>query len=362
MQTADLDHHYEVVNCGGVSYASYRVARILGEVLQHAPDAIVIYTGHNEFLEERSYATLSKPPSWFSRMGNQLRLVAAIRQTLRGRPDTEDLPQEVSTRLDQPGGLELYVRDEAWRRAVVEHFAINLRRMVQACQAAGVPLYLCVPTSDCVNTPPIKIQSLPPGEIDRQRFDQAWSRACDGESTDAARLAACKECLAIDPHHAGAHYIAGKLHWDRGNSSLAAEHLIAARDDDVCPLRATTPILQQVEQLGDQPGLTLIRCDHLFDRSDAAGRPLPDGLADPSQFVDHVHPTVNGHQEIGEQLATAFARDFGIAMTEKAMARYREQAERHLATLDETYYARGKQRLEGLRQWASGRAGELSLD
>ena len=35
---------------GGVSYASYRVAALMEELVRYEPDLFVIYSGHNEFL------------------------------------------------------------------------------------------------------------------------------------------------------------------------------------------------------------------------------------------------------------------------------------------------------------------------
>ena len=49
---------HEFINCGGMSYASYRLIPILEEVLEHDPDLIVVMTGHNEFLEDRTYGDL----------------------------------------------------------------------------------------------------------------------------------------------------------------------------------------------------------------------------------------------------------------------------------------------------------------
>ena len=40
----------------------------------------------------------------------------------------------------------------------------------------------------------------------------------------------------------------------------------------------------------------------------------------------------------------------------EAEARYQTAAETHLSTLGEAYYARGRQRLRGLKRWAAGRA------
>ena len=45
LQAAEDSRRWEVVNCGGVSYASYRLVPILRELLAHEPDLFVIYTG-----------------------------------------------------------------------------------------------------------------------------------------------------------------------------------------------------------------------------------------------------------------------------------------------------------------------------
>ena len=41
-----------------------------------------------------------------------------------------------------------------------------------------------------------------------------------------------------------------------------------------------------------------------------------------------------------------------------AEQRFEALAQQHLAGLGEAYYARGRQRLEGLRRWAAGRVGQ----
>ena len=49
LRGAEPARTWEVINCGGISYASYRLVPILEEVLGYDPDLIVLYTGHNEF-------------------------------------------------------------------------------------------------------------------------------------------------------------------------------------------------------------------------------------------------------------------------------------------------------------------------
>ena len=76
LRTADPRYQWEVVNCGGVSYASYRLVPILRELLAYEPDLFIICTGHNEFLEDRTYASVK------ARSGVRIRLPARSKYTL----------------------------------------------------------------------------------------------------------------------------------------------------------------------------------------------------------------------------------------------------------------------------------------
>ncbi len=172
LQAADASRKWRVVNCGGVSYASYRLVPILQEVLRHDADLVIVCTGHNEFLEDRSYAHL-KNPGVVARAGqvaSHLRTYNLLRSgylRLRGdsaegtsadrpSPDRPVLPEEVEALLDYRGGLENYVRDDAWRQGVVEHYRYNLNRMVEICRQAKVPLLLACPVSNLRDCPPFK--------------------------------------------------------------------------------------------------------------------------------------------------------------------------------------------------------------
>jgi lysophospholipase L1-like esterase len=363
LRAADPSRSYEVVNCGGVSYASYRIAILLDEVLSHSPDAIVIYTGHNEFLEERSYDTISRDQHPLLSVIGQSHLVRRFRSRLRPTPtERQPLSPELRTRLDLVDGMKRYVRDENWRRGVVEHFRMTLGRIIGRCRQAEVPLILCVPTSDVVRTPPIKVLPKPMGDEIRAKFENHWSIARDFQASETERRNACQACLEIDPRHAGAHYIAGMIHWNRMETTEARVHLFAARDDDVCPLRATTAIIDQVIDAARGLDTEPVRCDQLFDQTDSLMRPFPDGIPDPQRFVDHIHPTIAGHQEIAKVIADRLTEVFRIEPVPSADDDYQASALEHLSTLDETYFARGKQRLEGLRNWAAGRAGKLSVE
>ncbi len=313
------DHDYEIVNVGGVSYASYRVSKILDEVLRHDADAIVLYTGHNEFLEDRTYAR-AKQETWFGRTVAEVATRWKTAQFLRTRLIDQEVvtfSAEVDTILDHPDGLDAYVPDDAWRTRIEFEFAQTLDRMIDAAKKASVPMIVCTPASDIVATPPFKSALLP------------------NDAPEPAKL-----------------YAIGRTKWDRGDSSGAKELLVQARDTDVCPLRATTPIIDAVKSA---EGI-VVDIESVLDEQNSRGQRIADGVADPKFFADHVHPTIAGHQCIASAIAKRFGELGWYVESEAAEAAYLLAAKSHLESLDETYYARGEQRLAGLKRWAAGRA------
>jgi hypothetical protein len=62
---ADKSRQWEVINAGGISYASYRVTLLMQELVQYEPDLFIVYTGHNEFLETRTYRSVLDTPPLF---------------------------------------------------------------------------------------------------------------------------------------------------------------------------------------------------------------------------------------------------------------------------------------------------------
>ncbi|TWU37241.1 SGNH/GDSL hydrolase family protein [Novipirellula artificiosorum] len=362
LRVVDPDPPWEVINCGGVSYASYRVAAIVKEVLNYQPDGIIVYTGHNEFLEDRTYAPQRRVPRWAARLlasASHLRSVELASQWIHQDADPTSQPTqlaaEVQARLDKHNGLDAYHRDPAWHQQVVDHFELSLQRMIVACQAANVPLLFCVPASDVVKTPPFKV-AFPGSLTEDQRSEQAalWKKACDTVRPIDQRLAACRSLLQLDPDHAGAAYMLGIDARSHGQADEAATWLLQARDHDVCPLRATSAMEQIVRQLVGVPNVSLL------DTPELLAEPRTTRYADPKWFVDHVHPTVEGHQRIADELFRLLAALRWVEMDDDSLDSTKQDRDQaiidHLGTLNESYFHRGRQRLKGLQQWAAGRA------
>ncbi len=102
----DPDGQWEVVNAGGISYASYRVAALMDELVGYEPDLFVVYTGHNEFLEERTYSALRDTPAWWRGIDRRLRGLRSYAVVSRLMRPPELLSAEVDAQLDSSIGLD----------------------------------------------------------------------------------------------------------------------------------------------------------------------------------------------------------------------------------------------------------------
>ncbi len=349
---------YEVINCGGLSYASYRVLAILREVLNYSPDLIVIYTGHNEYLERRTYAGYHEHSlthrglGWLS--GSH---IVQMARSLAGQTSDRDsnevqptqLPSEVEALLDYQGGLADYHRDDPWYQPVPAHFRWNLEQMVDACQSAHIPLLLVRPVSNLLDCPPIKFEPAPQfSQQQLQDFEQTWQAALSAGPNDEAAL---RRALELDPRHAGANYVLGQKQYAAGDFQSARARLTLAKDLDVCPLRATTAIADAVSEVARSRQVPLVDAEEMFSQRS------PHGIVGANWLVDHIHPSLEGHQLLGESLAKLCVEQGLVPAPQADWEQQRMEFYRaHLSQLNEAYFQRGKQRLAGLLLWTQGRA------
>jgi tetratricopeptide (TPR) repeat protein len=280
------------------------------------------------------------------------------------------LAAEVDALLDYRGGLEKYRRDLWDHQAVAHSFAWNIEQMLIRCRDAGVPVVLMTPVANLRDCPPFKFEL--PDELSqeqRNRIDWLWDLSQRQRDQPELAVSTLRELLSNDSDHAGAHYYLGQLLLQHQEWDVALEHLERAKDLDVCPLRATSLIQSAVRHLAKRYGDSVwhVDVDQLFrDQS-------PHGIVGRNWLVDHVHPSIEGHQEIASAIHRRLidrgwgpaAKALRIGESSEAMsAALNQRYRRHLHELGEHYFQRGKQRMEGLMLWTQGRAKKVapSLD
>lgn len=364
LTAADPSRDWDVVNCGGISYASYRLVPILEECLAYEPDLFIICCGHNEFLEERTYDHIKHAPVWLAfpqRIAARLRSYTLLRQAVlsssgeaqqTGSSDRPELKSEVDALLDYHGGLRAFSRNDRWRAGVIEHYEHNLRRMIAIAGDSGVPVILMLPPSNLRDCPPFKSQHRE-GLANEQlaewrslmRRAQLHYRDDLQESVRLLQLA-----LRIDERYASAHYELGKCYDALGLRKQALDAYIKARDEDICPLRILSPMEEALERVAHDTRTPFLDANRLLEDQCSSGM-LGDYL-----LIDHIHPSFEGHQIIATALTELVAAQGWVRLAAD-WQQNRERAFRdHFASLENFYFLKGQRTLDNLRAWTQGRA------
>ena len=369
LQLIDPNQSWEVINCGGLSYASYRLLPILIEILQVEPDLVIIDCGHNEFLETRElsgWKQASVIQRNATRFARSSRLVEFASQWVSNRfpaRSTElhrtQLKQEVDALLDDQGGLERYNRDDLNVESVVKSMQWNIAAMIQNCKEARVPVVLLVPTSNICDCPPFKAElSQRMDSKTKDQIESCWTSVTQAhaerikkDSSEAIEVHELQRIISLDPEHAAALYWLGQFELSNGQIEMARQHLVEARDRDVCPLRAVSSMQSSVRELATNEKVWLFDVDALFQSVSN------NGMVGDKWLIDHVHPRIEGHQLLGEHLADFLIQKGWVAPMERDWKQHRTSVYRErLNELGEEYFFHGKQRLEGLLMWTQGRA------
>lgn len=296
---------WEVVNAGGISYGSYRDARLMEELIRYEPDLFVLYESQNEFLERRIYGQIQRTPGLVRALAGLAAHSRAATVIQRGaekarRPANATLlPGEPRTLLEQPQGIAAYTRDDLARAQTLEHFRFNLGRMADMSRAVGASIIFINPASNLREVSPFKseFRSTTP-ESGRERWRALYEEA-RRELTNAAPARALKpldDAAAIDDAPAALHYLRARTMERLGRFADARAAYERARDEDVCPLRAPTAIREIVATVAAERRVPLIdfeallipRCDH--------------GILGGQVFLDHVHPTIEGYRLLGLEI------------------------------------------------------------
>lgn len=341
LPVADRSKNWEVINAGGISYASYRVAHLMEELINYQPDLFIIYTGHNEFLEERTYGQIKEIPSMvrstvslmtrtrtWSAMKSALQGVGLSPQSTQEKPTR--LAAEVDAILDKSAGLKRYNRDDPLKKNILKHYQLSLERMVALARSVNARITFVTPASNLKDCSPFKseyTEGLTLADVQRSRKISTQAKEEIQENNWHAALNLLAVGVTLDPRNAEMQYLRGQALLALNRYQDAEKALRLARDEDVCPLRALTPLPRIVSQVAKDEGAGLVDyIDLLAQRMKATqGHELPGK----EFFLDHVHPTIEGHKILAVALIKEMIKDGSVqpdaAWSEGAIAKVEEK-------------------------------------
>lgn len=276
---------FEVLNCGGCGFATYRLSALVRELLEFSPDLIVLMCGSNEYLEARYYKDWSefkkKHLRWLSRwrtltlVRDMLRVVASRREERKVRPITFE-PTVPILDEEKIAGKEI-------REAMLQHSEHNLDLITDMCSGAGVPLLLCTQPSNLRAMPVLEMEEYSP--VERvEELKKGIELAKEGRSAEAIEIAE-RATTSLSSRKATAclYYLLGKLYDALKDYKKAREAYIRAKDLDPFPSRPLSGFNEAVRRVARREGVFLADVEKAFERE------ASDGIPDYRFFFDSCH-------------------------------------------------------------------------
>jgi tetratricopeptide (TPR) repeat protein len=304
----------EVLNLGSNGFNSEAVLDVARELGPLEPDALVVYTGHNEFLHlnlpQVRDPGMHRFRRWLlsTRLGNALdRLVS-----LRTAPGATDFQRRTSVPVhDRP-----YL-STAELRAGHEAFSRNLEGLAELAASRGWRLLFCVPVANVrdtavkysffdARTPPedrVRFLELL-ATLDREPLEERAlglsAAELDGELRELEET--LDRLAALDSHVALLDFERGRTELLAGRPDAARRLLENALERDGYPIRATRAVCDLLAARCKERGVLLA------DPWPAFQAAAPDGIPGKERlFVDYCHPTLLGHRLLADVILHAMS-------------------------------------------------------
>lgn len=291
------DKKIEMVNVSLTAVNSYTVLGFSKEIVRYQPDAVLVYTGHNEY-----YGALGVGST--NRIGGSPRLVNFLLRLREykvvqlmtkmiggvGRIFSSDKSKSGKTRM------ELMVADQQigygspqffWG---IEQFRENMDQALGIFSRAHVPVFFSNLVSNEKDLRPFV--SLPDGSrmasTFRQQYNQGQQALGAGDSVAAGRYFSTAD--RIDSSYAQCRYYLGGLAYGQGDFSLAARYYESAKELDALRFRAPDSINGVIKELCGKYGNV-----HLVDAQAAFSAASEHGVVGGNLILEHVHPNLMGY-------------------------------------------------------------------
>jgi tetratricopeptide (TPR) repeat protein len=308
LEAADPSRTWEIINLGGVSYASYRVAAMMPELGSYQPDMFIVYTGHNEFLEERTYREIKEIPGWLRDLSaglTRLRLYSLMKRVLETwrspaadiTPHVVSLNTEVDEILTHTAGPKSYQRDDKLSADIQSHYRFNLQRIIKQAQFFGAEILFVQPAAKLRDESPFKSshkEGLSASDLNTWNDLFASGQQLYNQKEYESALAAYDQAIAIDDRYAELHYWRGQALFELQRYAEARIALQRSLDEDVVPLRILRSMQQVLREVATENQVPLIDFPAII--SDMSRQRLGHDLPGRELFLDHVHPTIEMHK------------------------------------------------------------------
>ena len=329
------ERHIEVVNTSMAATNSYTLLDIADEILEHDPDAVLMYVGHNEYygaLGVGSSESIGKFP-WMIRTYLALkdwRIVQALRKlmawTMQRLQGVGTAPS--ATLMQRMVGNEAIPYESGDYRLGLRQFQSNLSRLLKKYRDRGIPVFIGTVASNERDHEPV-VSGFAKG-TDKVVWQTSYERGLDlaerGET--AAALNSLESAISLDSLNADAYFAKGRILEDAGRYPAARASYVAAKDRDELRFRAPEAMNGIVREEAARYGA------HVVDTQGALSAGSPNGIIGSSVMTEHLHPNVQGYFLIADAFYNALRSEGLIGQWSRVVPAEAARAEILLTAVD----------------------------
>lgn len=291
---------FEFINVSMAAINSYTLRDYTDEILAIKPDAVMIYTGHNEYygaLGGGSSETLGNSPfliNLFLKLQN-FRTVQLIRDFLSwvmgwtGNKQEGTLMRQMVKQQSIPLDSDLY-------RLGINQFRSNLTDIVSAYRGANIPVLVSTLASNEGDHYPFISE-----KSDGARLKKAQDLLSKKDTINAIPI--LKSLTQQFPKSAEVWYLYGKSIESKDLTSAKSAYL-KAKELDLLRFRAPEAFNDIIREVCKEKGAILVDGQAVMRHAN------PKGYIGKSIMIEHLHPNINGYT----YLAQAFAQPLQKAL------------------------------------------------
>jgi len=294
------DKNFEIINLSLTAVNSYTVLDFGKQLAQYQPDAVLIYTGHNEYygalgIGSTSYISSNRFLVQTLLKLRELKLTQLLNNTMKKIVDVfsskkiddrETLMKRMAARQEIAYGSKDY-------QAGIDQFDKNMAELCSLFNEEKTPVFLSTVVSNEKDLPPF---------------------ISDGNG----------------PNSASHYYKAGQRAYDKGDFVTAKQNYDKACDLDELRFRAPDEINDIIKKLSNE-----YQYVHLVDTKKLFEQYSPHGIIGSETILEHVHPNLYGYAIMSEAFYQAFIKQHLINDTPQKVMTFNElRSEMPLTRMD----------------------------
>jgi tetratricopeptide (TPR) repeat protein len=289
--------NFEIINISLTAVNSYTILGFAKEVVDYQPDAVLIYTGHNEYygaMGVGSTENIGGSPLLVKTILNlrQLRLVQLITNaytSIAGAPSIPKGEEKETLMKRMVANQQIPYKSELYNRGVAQ-FQSNMDQTLQVLSKHQIPVFISNLVSNEKDLKPfISVDATGSG---RSAFNAAYQQGIKAFTSNDLP-AALTNFMAADKAYSGhalCNYYIGQVLFKQGDYNRAKTYFDKAKDLDALRFRAPQQINDIIAQLVKKYSGT-----HLVDTKAEFEANSDHNIIGESLILEHVHPNLAGY-------------------------------------------------------------------